>query len=307
MHNIDIRNISIGQLQCFTYVVELNSFTKAAEQLHITQSTVSKAILAMENMMGLQLFIRNGNRIKPTPAGKYVYEHIRRVGNDIETTLFEASVIQTGLNKNLRIACLDTHKPDSVLLPIVGHFIKKRPDIKAAVETMPAEEIRTALIDGTTDVAFTVLYDIDMLGEDYTSVVIGESPHYAYMLKSHPLARRKSIGIEELRQSEFISISPLKTPSYSEAVNLLCEEHGFSPNITYFTQSASSLTFNLMTDREVFIADRFYKDFDNPMIVAVPIKNTESGLVMGYKKDSTNQALSVFLKIAEEFFAEHKI
>lgn len=307
MHNIDIRNISIGQLQCFAYTVEFNSFTKAAEQLHITQSTVSKAIIAMENMMGLQLFIRNGNRIKTTPAGRYVYDHIRRVGNDIEKTLFEASVIQTGLSKNIRIACLDTHKPNSVLLPIVNYFKRSYPDIKIAVETMPAEDLRTALISGATDVAFTVLYDIDMLGEDYDSILIGESPHYVYMLKSNPLAKRKSIRIEELKQSEFISISPLKTPSYSAAVSLLCEEKGFQPNVTYFTQSAASLTFNLTTDNEVFIADRFYKDFDNPMIVAVPIKDTESGIVMGYKKENTNKILSLFLETAEKYLENHQI
>lgn len=307
MHNIDIRNINIGQLQCFAYTVEFNSFTKAAEQLHITQSTVSKAIISMENMMGLQLFFRKGNKIQITPAGKYVYEHIRKVGNDIEKTLLEASVIQTGLNKNISIACLDTHKPDSVLLPTVSYFKTKYPDIKVAVETMPAEDLRTSLINGETDLAFTVLYDIDMLGEEFVSVLIGESPHYVYMLKNNPLAKKKKIKIEDLKQAEFISISPLKTPSYSAAVTSLCEERGFRPNVTYFTQNAASLTFNLTSNNEVFIADRFYKDFDNPMIVAVPIQDTVSGLVMGYKKDNSNEALSLFLSTTGEYMKQHKI
>ena len=307
MHNIDIRNISIGQLQCFTYTVEFNSFTKAAEQLHITQSTVSKAIIAIENMMGLQLFVRKGNQIKPTPAGRYVYEHVKRVGADIEKTLFEASVIQTGLSKNINIACLDTHKPDSILLPMVNYFNKEYPDIKVAVETMPAQEIRTMLINGETDIAFTVLYDIDMLGDEFTSVLVAESPHYVYMLKSNPLADKKSIVMEDLKQSEFISISPLKTPSYSVAVERLCEEKGFRPNVTYFTQSASSLTFNLATENEIFIADRFFKDFNNPMIVAVPIEDTESGLVMGYKKENSKPAVKRFLSAAKEYLSANSI
>ncbi|MBR3244895.1 MAG: hypothetical protein IKF90_19770 [Parasporobacterium sp.] len=164
-----------------------------------------------------------------------------------------------------------------------------------------------ALIEGTTDVAYTVLYDIDLLGDEYVSILIAESPHYVYMLKSNPLAKRKSIKIEELKQSEFISISPLKTPSYSAAIAMLCEEKGFQPNITYFTQSAASLTFNLTTDNEVFIADCFYKDFDNPMIVAVPLKDTVSGLVMGYKKEHNNRVLSAFLDAAREYGQSHQI
>ena len=307
MHNIDIRNISIGQLQCFIFTVEFNSFTKAAEQMHITQSTVSKAILSIENMMGLQLFIRKGNQIRPTPAGKYVYDHVKKIGTDIEKTMLEASVIQTGLNKNISIACLDTHKPDSVLLPVVNYFKTQYPDIKVAVETMQAQDIRSTLINGETDIAFTVLYDIDMLGEEYQAVLIAESPHYAYMLKTNPLAKKKKLKIKDLKQSEFISISPLKTPSYSLAIEKLCEENGFSPNVTYFTQSAASLTFNLATDDEVFIADRFYKDFDNPMIAAVPLENTESGLVIGYKKENSNTALSRFLNSAKEYLSTHKV
>ena len=307
MHNIDIRNISIGQLQCFIFTVEFNSFTKAAEQMHITQSTVSKAILSIENMMGLQLFIRKGNQIRPTPAGKYVYDHVKKIGTDIEKTMLEASVIQTGLNKNISIACLDTHKPDSVLLPVVNYFKTQYPDIKVAVETMQAQDIRSTLINGETDIAFTVLYDIDMLGEEYQAVLIAESPHYAYMLKTNPLAKKKKLEIKDLKQSEFISISPLKTPSYSLAIEKLCEENGFSPNVTYFTQSAASLTFNLATDDEVFIADRFYKDFDNPMIAAVPLENTESGLVIGYKKENSNTALSRFLNSAKEYLSTHKV
>ena len=301
MHHIDIRNISIGQLQCFVYTVEFNSFTKAARQLHITQSAVSKSILAMETMLGLQLFIRTGNQIRPTPAGRYLYDHLSDVGQDIEKILYEAAVIQTGMSKNIRISCLDTHKPDAVLLPMVNRFSKRYPDIKIAVETMQAQDIRSMLINGETDLAFTVLYDIDLLGEEYASVVVAESPHYAYMLKSNPLAERKELRVEDLKQFSFLSISPLKTPSYSAAIEQLCAEKGFRPDITYFTQSAASLTFNLSTERDVFIADRFFKDFDNPMIVAVPLKDTTSGLVMGYKKDNQNPVLKQFLATALEY------
>ena len=163
------------------------------------------------------------------------------------------------------------------------------------------------LINGETDVAFTVLYDIDMLGDEFQSILIAECPHCAFMLKSNPLAKRKSLDIEELKQSEFISISPLKTPSYSAAINALCEEKGFRPNTTYFTQSASSLAFNLSGDNEVFIADRYFKDYDNPLISAVPLRGTKSGLVMGYKKENPNPVLSIFLECASEFLSKHKL
>ena len=308
MQNIDVRNISIGQMQCFVLAAEFNSFSKAAEQLHVTQSTVSKAIISMENMMGLQLFIRKGNRIQLTPAGKFAYENLKKVGTNVEKTLYEASVIQTGLSKNINIACLDSYKPDNVIIPVVDYFKTKYPDIKVGVETMPAQDVRTSLINGDSDVVFTVLYDISELEtEGYQSVLLAKCPHCAFMLKSNPLASKKSIRIEDLKQSEFISISPLKTPSYSAAIARLCEEHGFRPNVVYFTQSATSLTFNLTTDNEVFIADRFFKDYDNPMIVPMPLKNTKSGLVMGFKTEQDNPSTKLFIESTLEYIAIHQI
>ncbi len=308
MQNIDIRNISIGQLQCFILTAKFNSFTRAAEQLHITQSTVSKSIISIENMMGLQLFVRKGNRIRLTPAGKYVYEHLQDLGTDVEKTLYAASVIQTGMKKNISIACLDSYRPDTVVIPVVDYFKAKHPDIKVAVETMPAQDVRTALINDDADIVFTVLYDIEELGsEPFESVLLAKCPHCAFMLKTNPLAKRKSIRFEDLKQSEFISISPLKTPSYSSAIIRLCEEHGFHPNVSYFTQGASSLAFNLTTDNEVFIADRFFKDYDNPMLVPMPLKDTKSGLVMGYRSKSENPSTRLFIESTLEYIATHTI
>ncbi|MBR2696778.1 MAG: LysR family transcriptional regulator [Parasporobacterium sp.] len=308
MQNIDVRNINIGQLQCFILTAELNSFTKAAEQMHITQSTVSKAISAMENMMGLQLFIRKGNRIRLTPAGRHVYDNMKDLGRDVEKTLYAASVIQTGLNKNVRIACLDSYKPDSVVIPIVNGFKKNHPDIKVAVETMPAQDIRTSLIKGDTDIVFTVLYDIEELGSDpFETLLIAECPHCAFMLPTNPLRKKKHLKVSDLKQSEFISISPLKTPSYSISINRLCEENGFHPNVSYFTQSAGSLAFNLTTDNEIFIADRFYKDYDNPSLVPVPLENTHSGLVMGYHSPIINNVTKLFIEYVSEYLKTHKL
>ena len=71
--------IDIRQLKCFIYVVETNSFSKAAEGLSLKQSTVSAHILALEHKIGMNLIIRERNGSRPSEAGKILYCHAKEI------------------------------------------------------------------------------------------------------------------------------------------------------------------------------------------------------------------------------------
>jgi DNA-binding transcriptional LysR family regulator len=150
MHNIDIRNISLGQIQYFLKIVECNSFTKAASYFRLTQPTISKSIAAMELMLGIMLFIREKNGIRLTPAGRYLYEKWRNIASLVEATVEEAHVIQKGYNRNLSIGGLDSHRPEIFMLPIVESFQEKYQNISISVDTGMAQDIRKMLIDGNS-------------------------------------------------------------------------------------------------------------------------------------------------------------
>ena len=302
MHGFDIRNISLGQIEVFVKAAEYLNFTKTGAALYIGESTVSKNIRSLETMLGIQLFIREKKTLRLTPAGKVMYEKWKGVVNTIEEGIVESHITQTGFQRSLTVVGLDSYKPETLILPVINHFKEKYPHYSINVETMPAENVRQKLLKGEADVAFTVLYDIEQLGtEDFTAQMLIESPHVAMMLPENPLAKKKKIRIEDLKQSNFISISPINTPSYSTAIDELCRAHGFHPNIVYFTQNASSLSFNLATANDVFICDRFYKDYGNPGLKAVPIEGTKSGIVLGYRKNNANEALKCFLKETSDY------
>lgn len=306
MHSMDIRNLSIGQMEVFLKAAEFGSFTKAGAALFIEQSTVSKNIRSLENMLGLQLFIREKKTVRLTPAGMKLYDRWKELASKAEEAVVEAHFIQTGYAGSIKVVGLDTYKPEALILPLINHFKKKYPAHPITVETMPAEEVRRMLINGEADAAFTVLYDIEQLGmEEFSAQTLVECPHVAMMLPSNPLAQRKSLKVEDLRNCNFISISPMNTPSYSVAVEQLCKEHGFIPNITYYTHNAGSLPFNLTTDKDVFICDRFYKDFGNSGFRAIPIEDTKSGVVIGWKKANVSEALRIFVRETLTFISKH--
>ena len=74
MKHINLFNIKLNHMQIFLTVTEYESFTIAAEKLHLTQPFVSKSISHLEEELGLYLFIRGNRKFQITPAGRQLYQ-----------------------------------------------------------------------------------------------------------------------------------------------------------------------------------------------------------------------------------------
>lgn len=305
MHSFDIRGINFGQIQCFLRVVDYCSFTEAAGHLHLAQSTVSKHVANLEALLGIQLFIRERKKIRPTPAGRYLYEQWSELAIQVEAAAEEAHVIQTGYSSNLSVGGLDSYRPDLFILPTVEAFQKQCPGIRVQVDNGPVQELRRRLIDRELDVAFTVLYDIEQLGyEEWECVPLGECQLAASMLRDNPLAQRETLSVTDLATANFIAISPLHSPSYTAMLRALCAPYGFTPNFTCLTSNANALTLNLITDNDVFICDQYYRDYDSPHISSIPIRDTKSGYVLCWNKQNRKKEVPQFVNFALEFLKD---
>lgn len=308
MRNFDIRDVSLGQIKYFIEVMECNSFTKAANRMHVSQSTISKNIASLENALGLILFIREKKALLATPAGKHLYNEWKQLTQRIETNIHDAFQIQMCNMRNLSVASLDSYNPDVFIMPAIEHFKHQNPDIGIRVENSPAQEIRHMLIENEIDVVFTILYDIEQLGaEHFDYIILGECPHVACMLKSNPLAEKEKLEIKDLASSDFVAISPLQTPSYIQMLRELCMPHGFSPNFTCFTASANSLALNLVTGNDVFICDKFFRDYQSRHLICKPLENTKSGFVIAWRKENPNKLTLEFVKETVEFLQHNSI
>ena len=80
-------------------------------------------------------------------------------------------------------------------------------------------------------------------------------------------------------------ISALHLPSYNSMIVELCLKYGFFPNIVYNAQNAASQIYNLLKENDVFICDKYHKDYGSAHVISRPIKNTKSGVVMVWKNE----------------------
>ena len=193
------RRISLRQLQVFEAVARLLSYTRAAEELHLSQPTVSMQIKKLESDIGLPLTEQIGKKISLTGSGNAMYQ----AANDILGTLgrFEMQVNdQKGLRTGqLRIAVVTTANYFAPRL--LGKFCQKYPGINVALEVTNREHILERMANNVDD-----LY---LIGKPPESTELDFQPYLNNPMVvvapvNHRLAKKKSIPLTEIADELFI-------------------------------------------------------------------------------------------------------
>ncbi len=83
-------NVSFRRLRAFILIAETSSFTRTAEQLHLSQPALSYSIRKLEESMGLQLLARNTRSVELTPAGEHFLPQARRMLRDMNDAVRDA-------------------------------------------------------------------------------------------------------------------------------------------------------------------------------------------------------------------------
>lgn len=154
--NFDMRDLKLDQLRSFAEVIELGTFSAAAERLQLSQPAVSLQVRQLERRLGLRLIERVGKRATPTPAGLELLEHARRIEAAVSGALDGMAAHASGALGRLRIgtgatACI-------YLLPPVLRDLRRRfPSLEITVRTGNTREVLKALEENTLDLGLVTL------------------------------------------------------------------------------------------------------------------------------------------------------
>ena len=194
-----LRHVSLRQLQIFESIVRIGSFTGAAQELHLTQPTVSMQIKKLEDNIGLPLFEQIGKKIFLTHAGKILDRHTRDVLdslNNIDMEIADLKGLKTGL---LKLAVVTTAK---YFAPrALGQFCEMYPGVDVALKVTNRE----SLIERMTQ----NLDDLYIMGRPPESKEVIFEPYLANPMvviasRNHPLAGQKQIAPAQLADYPFI-------------------------------------------------------------------------------------------------------
>lgn len=213
------------QLKYFQVVARLENVTRAAEELHIAQPSLSKTIARLEESVGVPLFERQGRRIRLNQFGKTFLRRVERSFNELEEGQREVMGL-AGLERGSVTVGATTSR----LLPnLFREYLTQHPHVKfRLLQIIRQQEIQERLMNGEIDLCISSL-PIDQ-PEIHCEPLISEEIFLAVPTE-HRLAGRKSIQLNEVANEPFII--PTTECGFREITNDYCKQAGFTPNIAF--------------------------------------------------------------------------
>ncbi|RUR22680.1 LysR family transcriptional regulator [Legionella qingyii] len=186
-------------LRAFIEVVRQGSFSNAAQTLFATQSTVSKAIKQLEEELGIPLIERFKKRSVPTAAGEIVYRRGIKLLADRDDLFKELDDIRGLKQGRLRLGIAPVGA-STLFAPLFARYNQRYPGIEVELMEHGGVKLAECLRAGEIDFAGTLL----TISEEFDSQLIRSEPLVALLASSHPLAKRPSISLLELKDTPFI-------------------------------------------------------------------------------------------------------
>ena len=141
------------RLKVFCSVAKNLSFTKASQELFVSQPAITKHIQELENLYQVRLFERLGNKIILTAAGKLLLEHSERILDDYKKLKYEMNLLHNEYTGELRLGASTTIS-QYVLPPLLAQFNDKFPQLSLSLLNGNSREIETALQEHRIDLGF---------------------------------------------------------------------------------------------------------------------------------------------------------
>jgi DNA-binding transcriptional LysR family regulator len=196
-------NITLRQLRVFSAVARHLSFTRAAEELCLTQPAVSMQVKQLENQLDVPLFEHLGKKIFLTEMGKEVYHYSRSVLQQIDELQGVLNSLK-GLGKGrLKISVASTA---NYFIPVLlAGFCQRYPGVTVSLDVTNRETLLNQLAENDVDLVIMGQPPGDM---DLGAEPFMENPLVIVAPPEHPLAKEKKISLQRLEQEVFLVREP---------------------------------------------------------------------------------------------------
>lgn len=220
-----IRQASLRQFQVFEAIVRLGSFTRAADELFVSQPTVSMQTRKLADALGLPLLENVGRQVRPTEAGAELYQACRAIFEILSNLEMKVADLKGIKRGRLRLGVITTAKyfaPE-----ILGAFCKRYPGIEVALKVSNRDRIMDR-INANED-------DLYILGETHgdqvevEAVPFAPNPLVVMAPRDHPLVGEKTIPLTRIAEEIFILREP--GSGTRDATLRVFEQHGLRPRV----------------------------------------------------------------------------
>jgi DNA-binding transcriptional LysR family regulator len=228
--------MDLGQLSYFVAVAEEGQFTRAAKRVSVAQPAVSAQVRRLERELGEALFHRDRRAVTLTTAGEALLPHARAALAAAERGRDTIASLRGMLHGRLRVGVAGP--VDHRLTEAFGAFHRAHPAIEIAIANQHNEPLLDAVAHGEMDAAVVGL-GAHALPPGVRAHVVAVEPLVVAVRPGHPLGRRATITVGELRTHPMITLT--RGSGLRAVLERACREAGFTPWIAAETGELDSL------------------------------------------------------------------
>ncbi|WP_080636564.1 LysR family transcriptional regulator [Sinorhizobium meliloti] len=197
--------MQLRHLKTFTAVANTLNFTRAGERVHLSQSSVTEQIQALEADLGVKLFDRSRRRLTLTPAGQRLLGYATGLIDLADEAYSAVASTSATVSGNLVIGGLETLC--STRLPeVVAKFSRRYPAVEVTLKTADSRGLRDGTRNGDLDVSF--FFGEAAAAAGVRSEVVAEEELLIILPPNHRLAGREAIKPEDLADEAFLVTPP---------------------------------------------------------------------------------------------------
>jgi DNA-binding transcriptional LysR family regulator len=224
--------LNVNRLRILIEVASRGSFSAAADALSYTQSAVSQQVAALEAETGVTLLERLPRGVRLTPAGEVLLKYAEGIIARLHAAEAEMAAIAGLRGGQLRMASFPT--AGAALMPLaIAIFRAQHPEVELTLAEGEPEEIAPRLSAGEFDLALLFEFEgtSESLGPELTRLPLFEDPMFLALPADHPLSRRRTLRLEDLRAEAWIQTSA-SSPCAQHVVRS-CHAAGFEPIVSF--------------------------------------------------------------------------
>lgn len=294
--------MEIRVLQYFLMVAREENITRAANQLHMTQPTLSRQLMQLEEELQTPLFIRGKRKIELTEAGRLLRRRAEEIVSLVDKTELEVMQNEEMMGE-IMIGTGVFDASQNFLPQVIEIFHKEYPQVKFDIYTGNADLIKDRLDNGLVDIGI-LLEPVDI--EKYNFIRLPKKENWGVIIsKKHKLAKNTAVTAEDLKKINLLSTN--RTIVQNEIANWLNSDiNNVDFPVTY--NSISTIIPFIKHNLGVAITvEGAFKAYNQDDLVFLPFSpQLSTGVVIVWKKHHTlSRILKKFITIIEEISKEY--
>jgi DNA-binding transcriptional LysR family regulator len=285
------------QIEYFLAAARNMSFSKAAQELYVSQPAISRQILSLEQELGCPLFERLNKGIVLTANGEMFYDFFDRCRGELFDLKLRAKLSLEKKNRILHLGVLNNWNISEIILPVLKAFSEEYPDVKVEINSYEPRGSQEALQAGKEDIILTIEPKIlNIQGILYEKLI--DLPRVLIYNSSIAGQKKEELTPFDFRDEEFLTVSGEDYDYVTDLIRSVCQPYGFTPRIQP-VHSTDAMIMGVQCGLGVAVTDIWSRALDNAGFRYLLLASTHP-LSLVWKNEQSDAVISRFVEMLRE-------